>query len=257
MLSAIIGIPLLVAAVYFGGLYLLTVVAALMFLGAREFSRIVEGMDLRAPVFLLLPGCAILMVFTYFNRQEFPGSAVALVLIIYLLAVVILFPRFTPVDAAVSLMGTFYLGLILYVYLLSTIDRGWLWLIFMLICTWSTDTAAYFVGRKWGKRRLAPVLSPGKTVEGAAGGILGSIAASALIVLIHTELPFIQVMVLGLLVGLAAQAGDLFESAIKRQAGIKDAGRLIPGHGGVLDRFDSMLFTAPLVYYYVERIIIS
>ncbi|MCG8403027.1 MAG: phosphatidate cytidylyltransferase, partial [Firmicutes bacterium] len=144
---------------------------------------------------------------------------------------------------------------ILYVFLLSTLDNSLIWLIFLLVCTWSSDTGAYLVGRKWGKRKMAPSLSPGKTVEGAAGGVLGSLLAAALVAVFYRELPELPVLVLGVLVGVAAQVGDLMESALKRQAGVKDSGRLIPGHGGILDRFDSMLFTAPLVYYYVGLII--
>lgn len=257
MLSALVGIPLLVAAVWFGGLFLLAVVAALMFLGAGEFSRMFKGISIRAPLFLMIPGCFILLVLTYLHREGYPGQAVVTILALCLLAVVLLYPRFNPVDAAVTFTGILYVGLILYVFLLGTLNNGLIWLIFLLVCTWSSDTGAYLVGRKWGKRKMAPSLSPGKTVEGAAGGVLGSLLAAALVTVFYRELPVPPVLALGVLVGVAAQTGDLVESALKRQTGVKDTGRLIPGHGGVLDRFDSMLFTAPLVYYYVGLIIIS
>lgn len=257
LISAIVGIPLLVATVWYGGVYLLAVVAALMFLGVRELSRMCNLANLRVPFYLMLTGCFILLVFTYVYREGFPGPAVISILVFYLMAVILKYPRLTPLDAAVSFTGTLYVGLILYFYLISTLDEGWIWLIFMLVCTWSNDTAAYLVGRKFGKRRMAPELSPGKTVEGAAGGVLGSVLAAGLLLLFYHELPPAPVLLLGMLVAVAGQAGDLAESAIKRQAGIKDTGGLIPGHGGVLDRFDSMLFTAPLVYYYVGLIIIT
>lgn len=257
LLSALVGIPLLVAAVWYGGLYLLAVSAVLMFLGARELSRICNRANLQAPLPLMLAGCLVLLVFTYIFREGFPGPAVLTILIMYLVAVVKLYPRLTPLDAAITFTGTLYVGLILYFYLISTLGDGWIWLVFMLTCTWASDTMAYLVGRKWGKHRIAPALSPGKTVEGAVGGVLGSILAAALVLFFNPQLPVAFVLVLGTLVGVAAQIGDLMESAIKRQAGIKDAGGLIPGHGGILDRFDSMLFTAPLVYYYVGLIIIT
>lgn len=133
--------------------------------------------------------------------------------------------------------------------------NGLIWLVLVLVCTWSSDTLAYLVGRRWGKRRMAPELSPGKTLEGAVGGVLGSTIAAWVVVMSYSPLPLWPVLSLGFITGLAAQIGDLVESAIKRLAGIKDAGNLIPGHGGVLDRFDSMLFTAPLVYYYVVLIL--
>lgn len=257
LFSALVGIPLLVAAVWCGGLYLLAVSTALMFLGARELSRICKQTCLQAPLPLMLAGCLVLLVFTYIMRDGFPGPAVITILIMYSVAVVKLYPRLTPLDAAVTFTGTLYVGLILYFYLISTLGDGWIWLVFMLVCTWASDTLAYLVGQKWGKHRIAPALSPGKTVEGAVGGVLGSFLAAALVLLYNPVLPAVLVLVLGALVGVTAQVGDLVESAIKRQAGIKDAGGLIPGHGGILDRFDSMLFTAPLVYYYVGRIIIT
>jgi len=257
LLSALVGIPLLVAAVWYGGLYLLTVSAVLMILGARELSRMCNRANLQAPLPLMLAGCLVLLVFTYIFRDGFPGPAIITILIMYLIAVVKLYPRLTPLDAAITFAGTLYVGLILYFYLISTLSDGWIWLVFMLACTWASDTMAYLVGRKWGKHRIAPALSPGKTVEGAVGGVLGSILAAAMVILFNPELSVAFVLVLGTLVGVAAQVGDLVESAIKRQAGIKDAGGLIPGHGGILDRFDSMLFTAPLVYYYVGQIIIT
>jgi phosphatidate cytidylyltransferase len=123
--------------------------------------------------------------------------------------------------------------------------------------TWVNDTAAYFVGKFLGRRRLVPSLSPGKTLEGAVGGILGSLLVAIGFIFIYPSLPLLPLLVLGLLVGVAAQVGDLVESVFKRQVGVKDAGNLIPGHGGMLDRLDSMLFTAPLVYYYVQKLIIS
>ena len=257
LLSALVGIPLLVAAVWYGGLYLLAVSAVLMFLGARELSRICNRANLKAPLPLMLAGCLVLLVFTYISRSGFPGPAIVTILMVYLVVVVKFYPRLTPLDAAITFTGTLYVGLILYFYLISTLGGGWIWLVFMLACTWASDTMAYLVGRNWGKHRIAPALSPGKTVEGAVGGVMGSVLAASLVLFFNPELPVAYVLVLGTLVGIAAQVGDLVESAIKRQAGIKDAGGLIPGHGGILDRFDSMLFTAPLVYYYVGQIIIT
>ena len=155
-------------------------------------------------------------------------------------------------------MGTLYVGLLSYVYLLRMLPDGWIWLIFMLAGTWACDTSAYFVGKSFGKRKLAPVLSPKKTLEGALGGLLGSVLVSYLFSsYIYPFLSMPKMLLLGLMVGIAAEVGDLLESAFKREAGIKDSSRLIPGHGGILDRIDSALFTAPLVYYFVILFIIS
>lgn len=125
------------------------------------------------------------------------------------------------------------------------------WLVlYCCAVTWSTDSGAYFVGMRWGKTPLSPRLSPKKTVEGACGGV----AAAALMSVLWGSwigIPLIHTMILGALIGVLGQLGDLAESALKRDLGIKDFGAVMPGHGGVLDRFDSLLFTAPLAYYYL------
>jgi phosphatidate cytidylyltransferase len=257
LLSALIGIPLLIAAVWYGGVPLIAVTAALMLLGIREINRIFSQIQLQVPIALALAGCLILLVAAYQYKQGYPGAGVVAILVLNLLTMVLFYPRFSPQDIAVTFLSTLYVGLISYLFLLSTLDNGRVWLILLLVCTWANDTVAYLVGCKWGRHRMAPTLSPGKTVEGAVCGVLGSILAALLVIFFSSHLPLLPVLLLGALVGIAGQVGDLVESALKRQAGIKDAGRLIPGHGGILDRFDSMLFTAPLVYHFVGLIIIS
>ena len=133
-------------------------------------------------------------------------------------------------------------------------ELGRSWLIFALLTTFATDSGAYFVGRLTGRHKMAPQLSPGKTWEGAAGGLAAAIAAALLLSLLPPQylnlgLDWWQPALIGLPVGIAAQGGDLLESGLKRLAGVKDAGALFPGHGGMLDRLDSLLLTIPLVYY--------
>lgn len=130
------------------------------------------------------------------------------------------------------------------------IQAGSCIILMLLMCTWATDTFAFFVGRKYGKRKLSPKSSPNKTVEGSIAGLISSILV-ALIVGYIIGIPIIHSAILGILFGTTSQIGDLTESAIKREIGIKDFGNIIPGHGGILDRIDSMLFTAPIAYYYV------
>jgi phosphatidate cytidylyltransferase len=127
---------------------------------------------------------------------------------------------------------------------------GMLWTLTAILVTWANDTAAFFAGRAWGAHQMAPVLSPKKTWEGAAGGVVAAMATMILCVVIARlplDLPLAALT--GLALGALAQLGDLAESLLKRQTGVKDAGTLIPGHGGVLDRIDSLLFTLPAVYY--------
>jgi phosphatidate cytidylyltransferase len=132
------------------------------------------------------------------------------------------------------------------------IEPGAAWVFLVMAITFLQDTAAYFVGRRWGRHKLAPALSPKKTWEGAAGGMAGAVAASLICIpLLGLPLGFGAGAVLGLIGGCVGPLGDLAESLIKRHVGLKDAGKIIPGHGGILDRADSLLFTAPVLYYLI------
>jgi len=132
------------------------------------------------------------------------------------------------------------------------IEPGAAWIYFVLAITWIQDTAAYFVGRKLGRHKLAPILSPKKTWEGAAGGMLGAVLGALIgVLLLGLPISLGQAALLGAVGGVVGPLGDLSESMIKRQVGLKDAGNLIPGHGGILDRTDSLLFTGPVLYYLI------
>ena len=136
------------------------------------------------------------------------------------------------------------------------IDSGAAWIYFVLAITFIQDTAAYFAGKNFGRHKMAPILSPKKTWEGAAGGLAGSIAAALICVpLLGLPISLLQAGLIGIVGGIAGPIGDLAESMIKRQVGLKDAGNLIPGHGGILDRADSLLFTAPILYYLIQLFI--
>jgi len=160
------------------------------------------------------------------------------------------------VDAMATLTGIFYVVFLsLHVTLVEQIgEYGILvWLIFLT--SFGTDSMAYFTGLTIGRHKLAPKISPKKTIEGSIGGILGSILFCGLFGYFVTPVLLTHCIVIGLLGGVISQFGDLTASIFKRKMGIKDFGNLIPGHGGILDRFDSVLFTAPMVYYYIVLII--
>jgi phosphatidate cytidylyltransferase len=161
-------------------------------------------------------------------------------------------PSYIPIfgELARGVQGTWLETLLLAV---ANAPRGAWLVLYVFAVTWITDTGAYFVGMRWGKHPLAPRLSPKKTIEGAIGGL---IAATAMSLAWGTwiNLPWLHCLILGPVLGVLAQVGDLCESAIKRDLGIKDFGTLLPGHGGILDRFDSLLFTAPIAYYYLVMI---
>lgn len=248
--------PLIILAVWWGGLATLAFCALVMLPSLVEIQRMFTRLGLSIPWGLMVAGAVLLLGSVYLYKDTGLAGAIAIIFFLFLLWFVFLYPRFNLIDMAVALLATFYVGLFVYVYLLRMLPDGWVWVIFMLAGTWASDTLAFFVGKYFGRHSLAPGLSPGKTVEGAVGGVGGSVLVAAVFLFLYPFLPRALLLGLGLLLGVAAQAGDLVESAFKRQVGVKDAGGLIPGHGGMLDRFDSMLFTAPLVYYYVQKLII-
>lgn len=137
---------------------------------------------------------------------------------------------------------------------LGAADRGAWLMLFVSACVWATDTFAYLVGRALGRRKLALSLSPGKTIEGALGGLLGAVLVGGLLGL-WIGLPPVHGLAVGAIAGVIGQVGDLFESALKREIGIKDFGAIIPGHGGALDRFDSLLFVAPIAFLYLRCLV--
>jgi phosphatidate cytidylyltransferase len=156
-------------------------------------------------------------------------------------------------DAATVLTGMLYIGLTLsYLVSVRLLPQGELLVFFLLLVTWAADTAAYYVGTLCGRRPLAPRISPKKTVEGLIGGLVGAtIIAYAARWSFMPEFSGMDTLALAVFLTFAGLWGDLVESAFKRSVGVKDSGGLLPGHGGMLDRLDSLLFTAPAFYYYV------
>lgn len=254
VVTALVGAPLLLLAAWLGGLYLVAAVALLVLLAQYEFVRLIG--DLSPHRGLVFAGGLILVAAAYFSPGRFPDAALLGLLLLYLGAFVFFFPRFGPGSLAGTLLGAVYPGLLVYLYLLRVLPDGWQWLLLVLAVTWAFDIFGYFTGVLLGRTRMTPNLSPKKTVEGLAGGILAAAAVAAGAgYLVTGGLDWVFVL-FGLLTGAAAQTGDLAASALKRFAGVKDSGRLLPGHGGVLDRFDSMLFSAPLGYYLIRWLIL-
>ncbi len=159
------------------------------------------------------------------------------------------------VGWAWTMAGILYVGWLLsHLVALRGLDDGRNWVFFALFITFASDSTAFFAGRVWGRHPLAPQISPTKTWEGAIGGVLGAILISLLFTLptpLSLPLNYGQAILLGLLVSVFGQLGDLVESLLKRNMGVKDSGKLMPGHGGALDRIDSIVFAGIVVYYYV------
>jgi len=155
-------------------------------------------------------------------------------------------------EAALLFFGVMYIPFLLgYLVLLRSQPQGFKWILLIMFIVMSCDSAAYFVGCRYGKRRLYPEVSPKKSVEGALGGLAGSLLGALIArLLFFAELSVGDALLAGMLIGSLGQVGDLFESLLKRSCGVKDSGTIFPGHGGILDRLDSILFAAPATYYY-------
>lgn len=154
---------------------------------------------------------------------------------------------FTFDDAGVFLMSSLYIGMGFH-YFYQTAELGFLMVLFVMSIIWATDVGAYIIGMKFGKTKLAPVISPNKSREGAVGGILMAVLVAVLFIQFYNPLNFSLpgVAIMAVLLSIVGQLGDLTESAYKRYFGVKDSGKILPGHGGILDRFDSTLFAMPL-----------
>ena len=260
--TASVGLPILLALVWAGDVYLTVAVALAAALAWTEYHRLFASEGERV---MLAYGAlwAVALVVggylaSYWSVADLPlpvyvalgGGAVAAAL----------WTLWQPSDLlarARLAVGPVYVGfLVAHAVALREAPGlpGLEWLVFALLTTFATDTGAYFVGRSIGRHRMTPSISPGKTWEGAVGGFLAAVGAGAGLAALTglealTELPFWPALSVAAGVGIVAQVGDLLESRLKRAAGAKDTGGLLPGHGGLLDRLDSLVLTIPLVYY--------
>lgn len=268
---ALVGIPFALLVVRIGGLPLALVLAAIAGVSTREFLRLAEHGGGR-PARMAAVGSSVALVGSVgldpsLSTLALNGWSILVALTLFVLASAIWRPGpggapllsvAAPVAAVVYTGGTLAFGLLLR-ELPAGVGGGPLggWegavvLLFPIVITWIGDSAAYFVGRRWGHRRLIPSVSPGKTVAGAVGELVATaVAGAVLAAVVLARIPGLGVSVLegggiALLLGGVAQIGDLAESVLKREAGVKDSGRLLPGHGGALDRFDSLYFTLPV-----------
>ena len=257
---ALIVLVLLLSMVW--GLWLLLSVFAVA--GIIEFNRL-TGVN-RPYIFRIVLDCAAAVWLLYATAQYgmaiSHGLGIFLPYLLYLLYVVCR-STFLPHQAMLpslgnSLIGQLYIAvpLALTISLTLVVDPyssmtqyNGLLLLAIFIFIWVNDTGAYLVGSRWGKRRLAPSISPKKSVEGSIGGLLlVLLSAVVLRLLLFPELSWLRILLIAAVVAIFGTIGDLFESSLKRQAGVKDSGKLVPGHGGILDRIDSLLLAVPAVY---------
>lgn len=251
--SAAVALPLLILLVRYGEpLHFSLLVAAAAAVGTGEVLRLAGFSGNSPPVWA---GCAAGALLAFGGHLAPPPAAALVVwtaLLVFFSAAVWLPAGLWPAPRGLAggVVGTLFVGATFAsLPLLRGLAEGWRWVFFLLLVVWGGDTGAYYGGRAWGRRPLSPRLSPGKTVEGALAGLGASVAAGVL-----ARAWFFpgkggwETGAAALLLGAAGQVGDLAESALKRAAGVKDAGSIIPGHGGILDRLDSLTFAGPILY---------
>ena len=255
LVSGIVLVILAVLIVGTGGALLFAVTGALSLIGMFELYRVVE-IEKKAPGIAGYAAGIFYYALLWFHRENYVVLMAIAALMILMAIYVITFPHYRTEQVTVAFFGIFYLAVMLsYLYQVRAMADGkyLVWLIFL--SSWGCDTCAYCAGMLLGKHRLAPVLSPKKSIEGAVGGVVGSALLGCIYAYFfgakmdEVSNPMVACAVACAIAAVISQIGDLAASAIKRNHNVKDYGNLIPGHGGVLDRFDSMIFTAPAIYF--------
>ena len=253
---------------WIGGIWLLLLLLAASLVGMFEFYRatgvLTDGKRMDPATLAGYSFCVIYYVLLYFGGNAMFDIVISsVVFLMILLAVyVFTFPRYKAKDIIFTFFGFFYVGVMISFYYLTRCEKDGIFIVWLILAgSWLCDVFAYFTGMALGKHKLAPVLSPKKSIEGSIGGIvipalIAGVYAWVLGRYYQPSYPLIPVFVIITAVAAAAsQIGDLSASAIKRNFDIKDYGDIIPGHGGILDRFDSLIFTAPMVYFVAVCII--
>lgn len=266
LLLAITAIVLII----WGVIPLAVFILILALIGINEFIDLAIRHKIRPSRTMGVFGVVVLIGFSCWGREEYISPLVVGIALITMLFYI--FRKGLHVssfmDVSVDIMGIIYLGWF-FCYMIFMrklnipethgffrffgikIDQGAGFVLLLIFSTALTDTGAFFVGKLLGRHKLCPNISPGKTVEGSIGGIFGALAGAFLVGL-QLPLPVTDIVTIGLLCGIFAQLGDLWESILKRDVHVKDSGSILAGHGGVLDRVDSYLFTIPIIYYYIK-----
>lgn len=269
LISGIVLVALTLVLLWLGGPVTGAAMLLLSVVGVFELCRVYK-IEKRSPAVFAYIWTGLYYIVLMLSKQEMMGiqlSRMAMpVMITYLLVIlaiyVIRFPEYHDKEIMAAFMSFFYVSVMLsYIYRIREMNNGGLYVVLVFICSWGNDTLAYCVGMLFGKHKMSPVLSPKKSIEGLFGGIIGAGLLGVIYgLIIRNKMPEVHSLPLYLFIicalgAIPAVIGDLAASAIKRNNEVKDYGKLIPGHGGVLDRFDSLIFTAPIIYYLVEFMI--
>lgn len=253
VISAIIAIPLLLFFVFSGGIIFKIGVLGITLIAIYEYANAYRDTSNRVITYALLIGYTFNLFIVFFDLKELILPSIYL-LTIMSMATPIFSKKYNVLSTGLTVLGYIYIvnffSLLIYI---RDSSNGFklIWLVFII--AFLSDTFAYYTGKAFGKNKLCPDVSPKKTIEGAIGGILGSIIGVIIWGILNKDIGYhwYQLIIMAGFGSVMSVIGDLSASLIKRFVGIKDYGNIMPGHGGILDRFDSILFTAPVVYYYI------
>ena len=266
ILTAVILIALVAALIFLGKHWMITAFAAVVaLLAVWEFRAMCVECGNPLPLWWTIGAVLLFFAVAYWVPQ------VTIAALSFSTLLLFVWTAFTsPLECVLAETATGLFLLLYIAYPLTLIPQFWLQengttlLLFLLICVWSGDIAALYIGKRYGKRKLAPRLSPNKTWEGAIASVVASVVFGLALIFggeylathttftrLHSSEPWWQTAILAVVLNIAAQLGDLVESALKRAANIKDSGKLLPGHGGVLDRIDALLLAAPVLWFFL------
>lgn len=257
LLSGILLVAVALLTILSGGYVLFFTLLGISVIGMQELYK---AMKVRREEFNILEitgylGAVIYYAAVFLDFERFGMMAILLVLVLLMFVYVFTYPGYEAGQVMAAFFGVVYVACMLsFIFLTRNLPDGKfiVWLIFL--CSWGCDTCAYCVGMLIGKHKMAPVLSPKKSVEGAVGGVVGAALLGAAYG-VAVQAPVMEYALICGVGALISMVGDLAASAIKRNQGIKDYGKLIPGHGGILDRFDSVIFTAPIIYFLAKTLL--
>ncbi len=267
MLTGFIMGTIAMGCIMLGGVALLILLAFVIYFASKEYVKILEHKGFYPSLKIILASEALLAIITFFDRTQY--VALALILCTFAAFMWVLFRGRQPyiANVATTILGFVYCGYFpLHLQLLRDISSpvyhdGLGFVVMMFTSILLTDIGCYYAGTKFGRHKLAPVISPNKTIEGSIGGAVSAVIGSCIIgVFINyffVEISWYIPVLVGLICTVFAQIGDLCESLIKRDAGVKDSGNSLPGHGGFLDRSDSFIFTIPVMYYFCKYFVFS
>jgi phosphatidate cytidylyltransferase len=267
ILTAIVLIALVGALIFFGKLWMITLAAALVsVLAALEFRGFAEAGGCPIPLWWTISAVALFFLATFYRPLDTITAVAFVTLVLFAVSAFRMAIERVLWQTAVGLLMLVYIAypLTLLPQILNE-ENGTALLLFLFICVWSGDIAALYVGKKWGRRKFSPRLSPNKTWVGAIASVVASCVFGMSLILVgdwltqqnssftrlHTSEPWWVFLILAAGLNVAAQFGDLLESALKRGAGVKDSGSMLPGHGGILDRIDALLVAAPVLWFVI------